>query len=76
MADYFSQKPSKNSQITVKDEAPMSYEELKLITQLEQDIFDRLQTNFLFSEGKKLQDGLIDPLKTFALVNKIKELAT
>jgi len=24
MADYFSQKPSKNSQITVKDEAPMS----------------------------------------------------
>jgi hypothetical protein len=49
--------------------------EEKLIKDLEKDVVDNVETNFLFNQGANLTSGLIDQDRLYLVMVKLKELA-
>lgn len=45
-------------------------------SQLEQNILNNVEVNFLFNQGNKLTSGLIDPDRLFVVMNKVKSMVT
>ncbi len=45
-------------------------------SQLEQNILNNVEVNFLFNQGNKLTNGLIDPDRLFVVMNKVKSMVT
>ena len=46
------------------------------MNQLEENILDNVEVNFLFNQGGKLTNGLIDPDRLFDVMNKVKSMVT
>ena len=79
MADYF-----KQSLMNQSAEAPPAVHNNdgfqlpnveNLHEKLEVDVIDDVDVNFLFFEGSKLFNGLIDPERLYNITNKLKDLA-
>lgn len=65
MADYFSSKKSINPIMNVSVEESEIEEKNR---SLERNVIDNIERNFMYAEGEKLQNSLIDHERTISLV--------
>ena len=74
------QPPKRATSFNSQEAASMSFhneEKMKeeLDRKLERDILDNVDINFIFNKGANLAGGLIDEVRIFSVMTKLKELA-
>lgn len=57
----------------LSEELKSNTQTVKNTNQLEANILDNIQNNFLYSKGQNLQESLIDLNRAFQLIQKIQE---